>query len=192
MIGEKQREDMRDFLVKAYADGVLPEEGLESRLRELEALAEPAALVAMVEQVKALYAAPVPGGAATELPAAEAAGGDSGPPAQLVRGVGMNAKRRGRWFTSERIRIELDRSNVVLDFSELASFAGIFMELSLDLRGSNVTMLFPKGTMLSEDLENIGSNVNVTRRGDNLYRLTVRLRGRVEGTNLRAKTRALY
>jgi hypothetical protein len=201
VIGEKQREDMRDFIVKAYADGVLSEDALESCLSALEAMTDLSDLSGMVEEVNALYGkgpaqplhpavrrADVPASSqAREVPSAQGV-----PATQVVQGIGMNTKRSGRWFTSERILIELERSNVVLDFSELSSFPGICMEIFLDLKGSNVVMRFPKGAMISEDLENVGSNVHITHKGDNLYRLNVQLRGKVDGSNLRAKTKAFY
>jgi hypothetical protein len=195
VIGEKQREDMRDFIVKAYADGVLSEGALESCLATLETMTELSDLSGMVEEVKALYGKGMaessqPAVRRADVPASLSA--REAPAAQVVHGIGMNTKRSGRWFTSERILIELERSNVVLDFSELSSFPGIRMEIFLDLKGSNVTMRFPKGAMISEDLENSGSNVHITHKGDNLYRLNVQLRGRVEGSNLRAKTKSFY
>lgn len=220
MIGERQREDMRDFLVKAYADGVLAESALEADLSALESMEEPSELTAMVERVRALYpalppardpasgaqafpvsaAAPppaVPAGLAESAGFAESAGENAvearvEPALQIVRGQGLNARRKGRWFSSERILVELERSNVILDFSELSSFPGIFLEIELDLKGSNVVMKFPKGTDIRDETESIGSNVHVTHRGDNLYRLSVVIFGKVEGSNLRAKTKALY
>ncbi len=191
---EQEREDMKDILVKAFADGHLDEAGLEARLKTLESKPERADLVALGREIQALYPSPERLPQTAEGPAAHAPAAMRSIPedVQVIRGTGMSTVRKGRWFTQKKILVEIENSNLVLDFSQLCDFPGSKIEILVDMLGSNCLMRFPKGSFINEDIENHGSNVRVTHKGDNLYRLEIQIRGRVKGSNLRVKTKAFY
>jgi hypothetical protein len=181
MIGETQKEDMRDFLVKAYADGVIGDGELETRLTAMEAAEEPSALVAMVEEVRARYPlAPV----ASAAVAASAAG-----EAQAIRGRGMSKKYRGRWFSSERILVELSMSTVLLDFSELEYFPGSRIDILVDLRASTLKVVLPRGAEVTEEVDTDFSTVKIRRRGENDLGIEVRIRGAAHMSTVKVKAR---
>ena len=187
MIGETQKEDMRDFLVKAYADGVIGDGELEARLGAMEAAEELSVLVAMVDEVRAHYplvpAAPAPAAVSATRPSP--ASGE----AQTIRGRGMSKKYLGRWFSSDRILVELDMSTVFLDFSELEAFPGSRIELLVGLRASTLKIRLPRGAEVTEDVEANFSTVKIRRKGDNDLGLEVLIRGAAHMSTIIVKAR---
>lgn len=191
MIGETQKEDMRDFLVRAYADGVIGDAELETRLSAMEAAQDPSALAAMVQEVRARYPlAPAgPGPLASRAAAGAAAASPSAGEAQAIRGRGMSKKYRGRWFSSDRILVELEMSTVLLDFSELASYPGSRIDILVDLRASTLKLVLPRGAEVSEEVDTDFSTVKIRRRGDNDLGIEVRLRGVARMSTVKVKAR---
>jgi hypothetical protein len=171
MVDEREREAAKDLAVRAFSTGALTEERLESALAEIMAAGEAQAL----ERIKAELAPLTP-----PSPAAEA-------PFQSIKAVGASIRRKGRWFTSDRILVESSRSTIRLDFTELRNFPGSVIALRLDLEGCVCKAIFPRGTEILEELENEASVVRCLSRGENLRSIKVIVMGKVKGSVVKLK-----
>jgi hypothetical protein len=181
MVEEREREGMRDFLVKAYADGVIEEAELEAKLTAMEAATEAAALDRIAVEVQARYPVPV---APAYVPAPPQGG-----EVQAIRGRGMSKKYRGRWFSSERISVELAHSSVELDFAELAAFPGARIDISVTLTSSSLKILLPRGAEAVDEVDNEYSSIKIRRKGENELGIFLRIRGTARMSSVTVKAR---
>jgi hypothetical protein len=171
MIDEREREAAKDLAVRAFSTGALTEERLESALAEIMAVAEAPALERIKNELAPL---------APATPAAEA-------PFQSIKAVGASIRRKGRWFTSDRILVESSRSAIRLDFTELRNFPGSVIALRLELEGCICKMVFPRGTEILDELENQASIVRCRSRGENVRSLRVIVTGKAMGSVVKLK-----
>jgi hypothetical protein len=177
MVEESKREEVRDVVVRAYSVGAIAEERLETALTEIASAQEAGQLERIGSEMRAL----LPATAEVRDPAISR-------DHQQIRISGGNIRKKGPWFRSDRIDIMADHSNILLDFSELVAFPGTTVLVSIELVGCNCTLVFPRGTLIQEEIENERSHIKVRTRGENVYKLRAIVVGKATGTNFKAKT----
>jgi hypothetical protein len=171
----KDSELVKDLLVDSYAHGELPEEDYLKFMETIEKASPQAARAMLVLLEKSpAYERAMQGRPATEV--------------QTLRLVSSPLVRKGEWINSNRIRLELDRSSAVLDMRCLTAYHGETIEIDFALDSTSCVVKLPRGAFLQDEIQRTASNVHVTSRGENDYKLTIRLVGYADKSQLRIKT----
>lgn len=162
-LSDAERERVVEHLNQAVGEGRLTLDEFEERLGGVLAARTRADLEPFV----------------ADLPAAVA------PDVVELRSRASSLKRAGRWVVPRRLVVEVQSSNVKLDLTA-AAITWPTLEVLLDTRSSNVTLVLPPGASATMDeLEMRASNARA--KVPDSGGLHVVLRGRLQSSNVKVR-----
>jgi hypothetical protein len=172
---EISKQTMVNTLQDRFAHGQLDEETFEKNLEEIFAVADQNALVLVSRRL----AVPLKAAAAPEL----------GRQGSINLSMG-NKRMEGDWLTANHYRIELNMSNVRMDFRHYENETGIKVRLDLDLKHSNIKIIVPPTFQVVDEIPiNVGSNIkNKAKHVEGPYNYIL-LTGKISFSNVKVKYR---